>query len=78
MYSCKSGCIRKDCCFRAKVFLSGKMVVVAQSGCVWAKGVVIGKKWLFLVKVVFFEQKLLYSDKSGCIQAKVIVFGQSG
>ena len=41
------------------------MVVFGQSGCIRAKLVVFGLKWL-------------YSGKSGCISAKVAVFGQSG
>ena len=41
------------------------MVVFGQSGCVRAKVVVIGQRWL-------------YSGKNCCIRAKVVVFGQSG
>ena len=43
--------------------------------------VVFGKKWLYSVKVVVFEQKRLHSGKicsipeSGSIWAKLIVFG---
>ena len=41
-----------------------------------------GQEWLYLDKVVVFEQnncvqvKWLYSGKSGCIRAKVVLFGQ--
>ena len=38
------------------------MVVLGKSGCIRAKVVVFGQKWL-------------YSGKSGCIRAKVVVFG---
>ena len=44
---------------------SGKVVVFWQSGCIRAKVVIFGQKWL-------------YSGKSGCIRAKVVVVGQSG
>ena len=39
------------------------MVVFVQSGCIWAKVVEFGQKWL-------------NSGKSGCIRKKVVVFGQ--
>ena len=51
MYSCKSGYIRE------------KGDIFRRSGCIRAKVVVFGQKWL-------------YSDKSGCIRAKVFVFGR--
>ena len=41
------------------------MVVFRQSGCIRAKVVAFGQKWLF-------------SGKSGCIRIKDVVFGQSG
>ena len=41
------------------------MVVFGQSGCIRAKEVVFGQKWL-------------YSGKSGCIPVKVVVFGING
>ena len=66
-----------------KRFYSGKVDIIGQSGCVWAKGVLFGQRcsnWaklvLFmqngciLVKVVEIGQKLLYSCKSSSIQAK--------
>ena len=51
MYSCKRGCIRS------------KGDVFKRSGCIRAKVVVFGQKWL-------------YSGKSGCIRPKVFVFGR--
>ena len=39
------------------------MVVIGQSGCIWAI-------------MVVFVQKMLLSCKSGCIRVKVVVFGQ--
>ena len=56
----------------AKLFFSGKMVVIGQSGCVRLKVVVFGKigcipaKW-YLGKVVVFGKKFLFLGKSGCI-----------
>ena len=63
------------------------MDVLGQSGCIRAKVVVVGKKWLysgitvvFGEKVVVFGQssciraKCLYSGKSGCIWAKMVIF----
>ena len=44
------------------------MVVFAQDGCIRAKVVVFGQKWLYSDKVVVFGQ-------GGCIWAKVDVFG---
>ena len=49
------------------------MVVLGQSGCIWAKVVVIRqtgcirKRWLYSGKVVIF-------GKSGNVMAKVVVF----
>ena len=46
--------------------------------------VVIGKRWLYLGKVLLLEQKWLFSDKvvvfgqGGCIHAEVVVLTQSG
>ena len=48
-YSSKMGSIRAKCLY------SGKVVVIGQSGCIRAKVVVFGQKWL-------------YSGKSGCIR----------
>ena len=44
-----------------------------QSGCIWAKFVVVifGQKYLYLDKVVIFWIKLLYSGR-------MVVFGQNG
>ena len=56
MYSGKTGCNRAKWLYSCR-------------GCIRAKVVVFGLKWLFLDKVVVFEQ-------SGCIWAKVVVFGQ--
>ena len=42
-----------------------------QSGCIWAKEVAFGQKWLY-------SDKLLYSVKSCCTRAKLGLFGQSG
>ena len=61
-----------------------------QSGCIRAKAVVFGQKWLSLCKNDCIRAELLLSGKiayiratvavygqSGCIRAKVAVFGQS-
>ena len=50
---------------RTKWLNSGKVIVFRQSGCIRAKVVVLGLKWL-------------YSGKSSCIRAKFVVFGKSG
>ena len=42
---------------REKCLYSGKVVVIGQNGCIRAKVVIFGKKWL-------------YSGKSGCIRQK--------
>ena len=55
-----------------KLFYSGKTSGIP------AQNIVLGQKWLYLVKVVVFGQKWLYSGKSGCIRASVVVFGKSG
>ena len=63
-------------CIEANWLYSGKVVVLGQSGSIWAKLVVMGpillslgkigcirEKLLYLGKVVVFGQKWLYSDK---------------
>ena len=58
LYSGKSYCIRtKGSCILLKA------VVFGQSGGVWAKVVVLGKKWIC-------SCKWLYSGKTGCIRQK--------
>ena len=65
------------------------MVEIRQSDCNRAKLALFGLKWLYLGKVVVFEENCLYSGKSGfnrairlfsvkngCNCAKVVVFGQ--
>ena len=58
------------------------MVVLGQSGCIRAKVVVIGQKWLYSDKVVVFGQsgciraRWLFLRKSCCFRAKVVVIGQ--
>ena len=58
------------------------MVVFRQSGdysdtgCIRAKVVVFGQKWLLSGKVVLFGQIRLYSVKCGCIQAKFLSLGK--
>ena len=64
------------------------MAVFGQSGCIWAKVVIIGlggcnrAKWLYLGKIGFIWANQLYYGKSGCIRAnwlyfgKIVVFGQ--
>ena len=42
-----------------------------KNGCIWAKMVVLGLKWLY-------SGNWLYPVKSGCVWAKVIVFRQGG
>ena len=69
MYLDKIGCIR------ANWLYLGKVVVIGQIRCSWAKLVVFGQngciraRWLYSSKVVVFGQ-------SGCIWAKVVVFGK--
>ena len=50
LYSGKSGCIR------TKWFYSVKVIIVLQSGCIWAK-------WLYSGKSGFIRAKWLYCDK---------------
>ena len=62
---------------------------MGKSGCIRAKAVVFGQKWLHSGKVFVFWQsgfiwaKLFYLGKvvvfgtSGCIRTKVVVIGQS-
>ena len=45
------------------------MVLFGQIGCIWAKVVLFGRKWLYLGKMVVFGQ-------IGSIWAKVVLFGQ--
>ena len=58
------------------------MVVLGQSGCIRAKVVVFGQKWLYSDKVVVFGQsgciraRWLFLRKSCCFRAKVVVIGQ--
>ena len=53
------------------------MVVFGQSGLIWLN-------WLYLGKVVVFEQSgsfsaiRLYSGKSGCIRVKLLYSGKNG
>ena len=46
-----------------------KMLYSGKSGCIWAKVVVFGRKWLYSDKVVVFGQ-------SGNIRVNLAVFGQ--
>ena len=46
------------------------MVVFVQSGCIWAKVVEFGQKWLNSGKSGCIRKKWLYSGKSGFIRAK--------
>ena len=59
------------------------MVVIVQSGCIRAKVIEFGQKWLYfgksscnrakclylVKKVIVFGQKWLYSRKTGCIRS---------
>ena len=47
------------------------MVELLQSGCIGAKVVLFGQKWLHSGKVLVFRQ-------NRCIPAKVVIFRQSG
>ena len=53
-----------------------------KSGCIWARVVVFGHKWLYLGKMVVFGQncyirgRWLYLSKNGCVRTKLVVFGQ--
>ena len=49
---------------------SGKVVLFGQSGCIRAKVVVCGQKWLYSVKVVIFGQ-------CSCIWESVLCSGKS-
>ena len=51
------------------------MVVLGQSGCIRAKVVVFGQKWLYLDKAVV-SCKVVVFGQDGYICAKVVVFGQ--
>ena len=64
LYSDKSRCIR------ANSLLSGKVVVLGQSGCSRAKFVVFVQKWLNSDKSYSILAKWLYSGKRGCIRSK--------
>ena len=74
----------KSGCSREKLFCSGKVVVFEQSGFLWesgcirAKVVVFGQKWLHSGIVVVFVQKWLNSGKSYSILAKWLYSGKSG
>ena len=57
----KSGYILQSDGFLAQCFYS------SISGCIRAKIVVFGKKWLYLGKVIVFVQKWLNSGKIGYI-----------
>ena len=63
-------------CIRSKWLSSGIAVVFRQGGCIWAKVVVFGQKWLFSLKSRCIRANWLYSVKRGCIRAKMVVFGQ--
>ena len=89
LYSGKVVVLGKNCCIRAKLFLSGKsccireklgysgkMVVFCQKSLYSGKVVVFGRKWLYSGKVDLFWQNWLYSGKIGYIPRKVVVFGQ--
>ena len=47
-----------------------------KSGCIRAKVVVFGEKWLYTGRVVELGQNLLYSGKVVVFLTKVIVFGE--
>ena len=63
-------------CIRARLLLSGKVVVIR------AKVVVVGQKWLYSAKRDCIQIKLfvfgqcVVIGQSGCIRAKVVAFGQ--
>ena len=59
LYSGKSGFNDQTGCIRAKVVVSGNVVIFGQ------KWLYSGKGGCIRVKVVVFGQKLLYSGKSG-------------
>ena len=75
-------CLGKSDCIPAKLLYSGKVVVLGQSGCIWAKVVVIGQNGCIQTKVVVIGKggctraMWLYSGKSRFIRVKVVVFGQ--
>ena len=67
------------------VVFEQKWLYSGQSGCIRAKVVVSGQKWMYLAnkwlhsgKAVVFVKKWLYSGKSDSIRAKVVVFGKDG
>ena len=51
------------------------MALFGQSGCIPAKVVVLGQKWLNSVNVVVFWKVAVFGQ-SGCIRGKVVVFEQ--
>ena len=75
------------CVFGQNGFISEKVVVFGQSGCIRAnwlhsgKVAIFGQKRLYSGKVVVFGQggcprgRWLYLSKSGCTRAKVVVYG---
>ena len=54
------------------------MVVFRPIGCIRAKVVVFGQKWLYSGKSDCVRAKVVVSGKSGVILPKVVVFGESG
>ena len=68
----QSSCIRQGGCIWAKLFYSGKVVVLGQkwlysvkSGCIRAKVVVLGQTWLYSGKIGCNLVKWMYSGKRG-------------
>ena len=57
-------------------FIRGEVLVLGKSGCIGAKVVVFGQKWLSSVKTGYIRIKLFYSGKSGCIWSRVVVLGK--
>ena len=52
------------------------MVVIGQSGFIWAKLVVSGQKWFYSGKRGSIRAKVVVFGQICCIRAKVAVFGQ--
>ena len=53
------------------------MALFGQNGCIRAKVVVFGQKWLFSDKSGCFRATVVLFGQKGCFWAKVVVFGQN-
>ena len=54
----------------------GIMVKTGKNGCIWAKLVVLGQKWLYSYKGGCIRGKVFVISQSGCIRANLVVIEQ--